>query len=349
MVKESVKMGGASSNEYWRWTKPNWDRIEVKTPETYGRGQDFYVDVFSRVEAAGKLSGYRFLLAEYMPDRLPFYGDEVVLIVVCDEHYRYPPWMQRIKCVIRPLGAFPQYRDGFPSSRTKMLSLAHFLSKAAKITFDMARSAAITRDIFFYRVIRKVRHVPLPCYFRFEPLILPIADRKIDYAFLGSIDYDESQRGFLHNFFMPPKIANRLEMIRFVAKFREQSSAEAMVRTTSDFEESVKSPAQYVAALQNCKISLCPRGSNYETYRYSESLKSGCIIVGDPLPSAWFYAKHPSIVLKSWAQLPDVLASLLADKAKMDQLAQLSREHWRRNFSEEAIERELTLFIQSVA
>lgn len=340
--------GQSGHNAYWRWTKTGWAPVDVLAAPTFGRGEDFYVDVFARIERSGELKGYRFLLAEYMPASLPFTGRDVVLVVVCDEHYRYPPWLADIHAVIRPLGRFPQYREGLPLTRAKLLSLVHFLSKRGKIAIDMLRSAIRRRDPLFPRVARRVRHIPLPCYFRFDPTLRPVEERTIDFAFLGSIDYDASHRRLLHRLLMPPKIATRLEMVAAATAYAQRSSAASLVKTTGDFEQSVQSPDQYVAALQNCRISICPRGSNYETYRLTESLKAGCIVVGDPLPRAWFYENHPGIVLDGWAQLPDVLGALLADPARMATLARQSREHWERCFSEDAIAREITRFVTAL-
>src|SRR6202000_1779185 len=46
---------------------------------------------------------------------------------------------------------------------------------------------------------------------------------------------------------------------------------------------------RYTEIMADTKITLAPRGSSVETYRFFEAMRQGCVVICDRLPPHWFY------------------------------------------------------------
>jgi hypothetical protein len=175
-------------------------------------------------------------------------------------------------------------------------------------------------------VQRKTLHIPLGIFSNFEPKPKPIMERSIDYAFLGSIGFGERFRNWKHHLITPPKIFSRNQML---AAFHKVSAKfNGKVYTTGDFFESIKHEASYEEVLADTKISVCPRGTSYETFRFFESCKAGCVVICEALPDVWFYKNHPAIILKDWSKLPSLIESLLNDEEMLKAKSAESLMYW---------------------
>jgi hypothetical protein len=323
--------------------------IDVSDPQPFERGVDFYVDVFKYIEQSQHLVGFTFYIATVMPPELPSYGDKVILLVVSDEHYLYKPYFLKIACVIRSYGAFPTYRDGFPGNKLRLLAFIQYIYKLFECATSLLDSAVRARTVSYLEARRKVLHVPIALFFRFNPKVIPVRNRETSYAFLGSVAYDPKRRKLFHRIFSPPKLASRALMIAAMNKFRSQTGKSGSIFTTGDLEESILNRDMYINTLQNTKISICPRGSNLETYRFFESMKSGCVVICEPLPKAWFYDGHPGVIIRSWNELPSLLSRLLSDDDLMQKLSDQALEYWNRSASEVAVGNKIALFINSIS
>ncbi len=97
----------------------------------------------------------------------------------------------------------------------------------------------------------------------------------------------------------------------------------------------------YAEFLNNTKVSLClPGNSSSETFRYYESLKSGCITVTPKLPSNALYADHPGIQLERIDDadaLAQVLRPLLEHSERHDNLQARARAVWATQYSPQAV------------
>lgn len=85
----------------------------------------------------------------------------------------------------------------------------------------------------------------------------------------------------------------------------------------------------------NTKICLVPRGSYFETFRFFEALRYGCIVIAEKLPSHWFYDGSPAIQVADWSELDDVIE--LIENNSLLELHQKSLDWWNTLCSETAV------------
>ncbi|HUI22476.1 MAG TPA: hypothetical protein VLZ74_15720 [Methylocella sp.] len=314
---------------------PEPEPIDVFAPKAYRGGKDFYISVFKHIEEATNLSGFTFYLAYHVPESLPEYGTKIVLVVFADEAFSYRDYFSNIHCIIRCLGTRPLYLDGFPVNKLHVTALLHFLYKQWQYVNLILREFQRFHRLKVSEASRKTLHIPLAFYSYFQPDARPILDREIDYAFLGSISFDERFTKWIHRQMKPPKMLARRLMLD--ALQRVPKSIKGKIHTTGDFWESIKNHCDYEATLGNTKISICPRGTTYETYRFFESCKAGCVIICEPLPDVWFYKGHPGIVIKDWSRLPAIIEELIADEAILVARSAAALDYWNNVISESAV------------
>ena len=61
----------------------------------------------------------------------------------------------------------------------------------------------------------------------------------------------------------------------------------------------------YYDKLSNSKICLCPNGVSPETFRYTESLGSGCIVITKDKVNSWFYENSTAIFINDWSEVTE--------------------------------------------
>jgi hypothetical protein len=61
----------------------------------------------------------------------------------------------------------------------------------------------------------------------------------------------------------------------------------------------------YYNKLSNSKICLVPNGMSPETFRYSESLGSGCIVITKDKINSWFYENSTAIFVNDWSEVTE--------------------------------------------
>jgi glycosyltransferase involved in cell wall biosynthesis len=336
-----------SRNLYFNLDENGAEPIDVFAPKTYDRGKDYYIDIFRLLEEDGIVTGITFYLSELSPETLPRYGDDVVLVLVSDESFRARPYFADLRGVIRTYSAWPYYGYGLPLSLAQRSGLVQHVYKVAQAAGSVVRSTLARRDLAMVKRSYRTLHTPLGSFFRFRPKVRPISERSINFAFLGSVEYASGRRRWQHALVQPPKLASRAELMEGIKRYAAKHGDSGRVRTTGDFEESIKDKDGYAQALQDCRISLCPRGSNPETYRFFESCAAGCVVICEPLPDAWFYQSAPAIIVKTWSELPRLLEQLLADPQRLQQLSSDTRDYWEKNLSERSVANKITRFVQT--
>jgi hypothetical protein len=308
--------------------------LDLSDGKDYAWGYDFYIDVLREFEKAGLFASLTVYISYVTPESLPTYGESVVLIIVADETYTYRPWFNRIGAILRAYGPSPVYLDGFPASRLSRAALVHYAYKLAMHLKTIRPRFSPAAWAGLGAAARKTTHIPIGSFRRFDPAPRPMVDRTIDFAFLGSLAFDEGQRKRLHRLFTSPKILSRRQMLNSLQSVK---STNGYISTTGDFEVSIQSPEGYVTALVDTRISLVPRGTSYETYRFFESCKAGCVLICEALPDEWCYEGHPGIIVDDWRKLPDLIAGLLADPAGLQERSEAALAYWRRRASEPAV------------
>lgn len=325
---------------------PEPELIDVFAPKVYRLGKDFYISVFRHIEEATSLSGFTFYLSYHVPESLPEYGEKIVLVLLADEEFIYRAYFTNIHCIIRCLGTRPLYLDGFPANKLHLTALLHFLYKQSQYVKLLLREFRKSHRLKWLEARRKTLHIPLAFFSYFDPDPRPMSEREIDYAFLGSVSYDDRFAKWVHRLMTPPKIlARRLMLDAFQ---RVPKRFKGKIYTTGDFWESIKNHRDYETTLSNSKISICPRGTTYETYRFFESCKAGCVIICEPLPNVWFYQEHPGIVIKDWSRLPAMIEELLADEAILAAKSAETLYYWNNVLSERTVASSVAQFINTV-
>lgn len=90
-------------------------------------------------------------------------------------------------------------------------------------------------------------------------------------------------------------------------------------------------PAKYARSLAESSIAVCPPGfTSAETIRHFEAMRLGCVIVSGPLPPNSFYAGSPIMVLDRWRSLNGCLSALLATDARvLEKRAEETFQWWQ--------------------
>lgn len=175
------------------------------------------------------------------------------------------------------------------------------------------------------------RSIPFPLGFRRNfPFVtsVPIEKRTIDVAFIGR-PYPH-RRQFLADISNHPGLKHfRLEL-------------------TCDKRLSI---AEYTDFINNTKVSLCLPG-NYspETFRYYESLATGCIAVTPKMPGNGLYKSHPGFEVEKINDanaVAEVLESILAAPAEHDVLQQRSLHVWNSEYAPAAVAAMIARVVES--
>jgi hypothetical protein len=337
----------ATRNHYWlRGPEGDqWTPIHPEGSWNLGWGKDYYSKVLRIIESNSRLAGLTFYLSKATPESLPSYGRNVVLLAIGDEYYRCFPYFLDIRAVIRCYGSVPSYLDGLPTDLLKITAFLQFLFKLSGYLKDLWRSTKFRKSLR-NDIQRRTFRVPLGCFGEFDVDAVEFSSRTIDYAFLGSVEYDNHPRYSLRGIIRPPKISARTQMTRALREFSAtRKCRNGTISVSQDFLDSISKQDSYVEAMANCKISICPRGTNYETYRFNESCKAGCVIICEPIPKAWYHDNHPGITIEDWRKLPDLLDSLLKDPSELLRLANASRPFWASHMAEDVVANRIESFL----
>lgn len=93
----------------------------------------------------------------------------------------------------------------------------------------------------------------------------------------------------------------------------------------------------YNFILRNTKIALCPKGFvNGETFRLSEAMKWGCVVISEELPQREYYNGIPIVKVKDWHEGIKIARELINDKDKLETISKESIQYYKTNLSPEA-------------
>jgi hypothetical protein len=88
---------------------------------------------------------------------------------------------------------------------------------------------------------------------------------------------------------------------------------------------------EYLNELSNSKICLVPNGVSPETFRYTESFGSGCIVITKNI-NTWFYENSPAIFVNDWSEVTEEFINniLLSD---IDEMYKKNLEYYEKYLS----------------
>jgi len=112
-----------------------------------------------------------------------------------------------------------------------------------------------------------------------------LSDRTIDLFFAGKLGGRSDFNKSLH------QLKNKNYLLKITPAFRATSSSGGF-----DIHE-------YYKILSDTKICLVPNGFSPETFRYSEALGSGCIVITNVKLDSWFYKNNPTYYVDDWSKV----------------------------------------------
>ena len=309
--------------------------VDPRQISDLGWGVDYYMRIFNAIESSGKISSLHFFISIDSPRALPKYGSSVVLFILGDERYLFRRYFYKIGCIFRCYTAWPP----MPSLSYSLPMLVSGVSQYIRRFVPSFSSWLVLR---LSRLLRwsdgeDIHSLPLGYFFHPGKDRISFRERGIGFSFAGSIEYVIPFPFDIRRILSPPKLISRRSMFAAIQDYLAAHPNSGIVKTTASFWNSVEGDDEYLDLLNRSKIVLCPRGNLVETFRFFEAAAAGCVIICEPLPAAWYYEKHPAIVLRNWRHVDKVLDRLLGDEQKLLEVANRTAAYWKDRVSEDAV------------
>jgi len=321
-----------------QWSPGSWDRSWPQDCRYYGQ-------VFLEMEKTLEVPDLRIYMT-WDVDRLPEYGDNIVAAVIGDECGLMPRYARHVRAIIKThRGAFPflGIRRWQPFDRLRfLLAMKHLRNLALHARSRLAAS-------------RPPRDWPAPA--RGKPLII---NAPLGYALLEDVPMKTMRERPYHCFFAglvaaaPDRSASR-KWFTIPKDEVRKIGREAMFRAVEEFEKKeprfrfdgsvVSSPSltsnspdgrTYSQRMMDSKICLAPRGSIVDSWRFFEGVRSGCLVITEPLPDEYYYQDAPVIQIDRWTELERVIQPFLDDDDALEVCRQRTLAYWRDRCGEAA-------------
>lgn len=274
---------------------------------------------------AGDLD-FRFCVANDYKS-LPMTGTDVFAMLLSDEWGHYPAFAGHVAGVFRPYShlAINENKLGNYPFDIRMTLTRKYVRRAVRGrlgALQASRSSSLKPNI---------HTIPLGYYNQEPRPPKPVGERPVDVFFAGHIEQSHERAKNAKDFC-------RNEMGRAVEACRTAfPNLKIETTATVGFAEQTDQPLTYAQRLANAKVSLCPRGSQPETFRFFESFRAGCIVISEKQPPGWFYENHPGVEVASWSELPTVLGRLFDAETGLVQKQTDSLDYWQNVVSEQAV------------
>ncbi len=301
----------------------------------------YFGKVFEAMEKTLEVSGLVFYFTWDRIEELPSYGKNVVAVVAGDEWCRIPKYCYKVLAVFKCYGTKPilgcnPFRQ---FSCLNILTLTQFL-KVGFYRLPGWLNYVFNKLKYFPHKSNKISpiyDIPLGYARQVKLPIKEIEKREYDVFFAGSTQHGNYSRWSLKYWFDNPKSLSRKRMISTIKKLKlKYPELKIELTITSSFGSSKDALDEnsYSEKMMNTKICLVPRGTSFETFRFFEAMRYGCIVVGEALPQRWFYDGSPAIQINDWSELEIILPRLLQNKALMLEKHQKSLNWWKTKCSE---------------
>jgi hypothetical protein len=299
--------------------------------------------VLSEATRSMQATGLHFYLTKD-PDVLPEYGSHVVAVVILEERCKYPAYGRHVRAVIRNLQSTPFI--GF-RMHPRMGQLE------AVESFEFVRDWAIhLRSLVRMRqfvvnnmaAISKQPHIitiPLGYHSQNELPILPMHDRQLDSFFSGEVN-SHYERNDYRYWTSTSKVVARRQLFKVLDQM-QKSSAENDWNILGNEIDAARTNLDaagyggYSERMQQSRICIAPRGSVAETYRIFEGLRSGCLVMTNPLPHAPYLDDAPLILVDNWRELPKLLRKYARDLPTLERYSKAGRQWWDDHCAEQVI------------
>ena len=338
-------MGSAPANTYYlcfprKKEKRVWNPFEpAPTPHLYAR-TTYLGGVFRMMEQHLREPGLTFYLTPSLRS-LPSYGPDVVAVVQGDESARIPAYFHKVRATFKCYGtrlARPASFWAAPSYQN-LLGHAQFMRDTARGLPGRLRYTRHQRRQ--HSGLPPIYPIPLGYANQLALPVKPIEERTADVFFAGSVVHKAYPTWSPKRWFRSPKDLARSTMLAGLDAARQRvPGLKIDLQVQSSYRRSIQaSAAAYSAGMMDAKICLVPRGASLETFRFFEAMRYGCVTIAEALPPYWFYEEAPAIQVAHWRELPETLASLLADPDRLRATHTATLAWWHARCSEEAVGR----------
>lgn len=299
----------------------------------------YFGKVLQKLSKTIKTSNLIFYLT-WSVQRLPSYGENVVVILLGDELCRIPQYIYKVGIVFKASTTCPIL------GCNPLLDICHknILNLMQFLRIWIIRLPGWIKFKFYNWLnmnSKKIYNIPLGYYKQSDIAIKNIQTRQYDIFFAGNYRFTHKSKFSLKHWLQNPKHISRDEMIFNLEKIKQKySEFNIELAITSDFGKeasSFRDKRSYSERLMDTKICLAPRGSMFETFRFFEGLRYGCIVIAEALPPSWFYQDAPIIKINNWKELEQLLVDLLPNQELLQKMQKDSLKFWRNKCSEEVI------------
>lgn len=313
----------------------------------------FFGKVFEVMEKRLKVNNLTFYLTWDIQE-LPSYGQDVVAIVLGDEWCRIPSYFHKVRAVFKCYGTRPILGCNplFKPSYLNFLTLGQFLQAWVNglpglMNYTLHKFKHLRQ---LEKIKKNIYDIPLGYYKQLNLPIKNIENRRDDVFFAGSLIQNQYSVTSLKYWLGNPKLISRKKMISSIDKLKKKCpnlkielSITSSFHTTSDAEGK-----SYSEKMMESKICLVPRGTSFETFRFFEALRYGCIVVVEALPPRWFYDNSPAIQINDWNELEAVVKKIIENRKLMKEKHQESLNWWKTKCSEAAVAEYIAENINSI-
>lgn len=274
-------------------------------------------------------------------DRLPQYGEHVVAVVIGDEWSRIPKYFHKVGAVFKCYGI--DAAAGFNLLQPSYLNFLTFTQFVRTKLINSPRWLTYSLHRFRNRKTLPIYAIPLGYSNQIQLPIKSIDDRETDVFFAGSVVHRPRSNWSPQRWLATPKSVSRSQMLAVVDRIKTAHPEIQIERfITEGFVASYDSAKSadadsYSKRMMNAKICLVPRGTSFETFRFYEAMRYGCIIITESLPSRWFYAGSPAIQVRDWREMESIVEMILNDRALLKSKHQAALRWWKERCSETAI------------
>ncbi|HWA96473.1 MAG TPA: hypothetical protein VG844_17885 [Terracidiphilus sp.] len=281
-------------------------------------------------------------------EKVPEYGPHVVVMLFGDEFGQMPRYARYVNSVIKtPRGTRPLLgiRRWFPFDAVRRSMLLKYARNMLFHTMSLWREKRAQLAAEPVVTTPHILHTPCGTCMLEDLPIKAMRERPYHCFFAGEVKM-EPARGLAALSESPKEIARRsmLKAARALERKEPRFKFDSKVLNKTSFNDG-GDQRSYSQRMMDSKICLTPRGTIIDTWRFFEGLKSGCLVLCEPLPDDYFYRDAPVIQIDSWNELEKIVVPLLDNNEELERWSTRSVEFWKNVCGEEAIGRRVAAFI----
>jgi hypothetical protein len=326
------------------WQPPYWDASLPPDCRYYGR-------VFEEMERHLQIQGLHFYIT-WDIDRLPEYGPHVVVLLLGDEFGQVPRYARYVNTVLKVLcGTVPflGIRRWVPFDSLRWTLLVRYLRDLALHVRSLIRERFSQSEFPGSPILPCPHILNTPGgYFNLDELPMKLMKDRPFHSFFAGTIRSKPRKGLRRLTSSPKDLARAAMFKESVALAERNPRFKLDYNVIHKFGEGTISqpdPRSYSQRMMDSKICLAPRGNVVDTWRFFEGLKSGCLVVCEPLPDQYYYRDAPVIQIDYWNQLEQAIAPFLEDEAALQEWSDRTIQFWNEVCGEQAIGRRVAEFI----